>query len=95
MIQAEPDFELPVRPECNIVCFRIRPEGMADDLARLDALQARIRQKVVADGSFYLVQTQLPQGLFLRVTLINPLTTEKESVSAFESDPQRRWEWLI
>ncbi len=78
MIQAEPDFELPLRPECNIVCFRIRPKGMADDLARLDALQARIRKKVVADGSFYLVQTQLPQGLFLRVTLINPITTEED-----------------
>ena len=78
MIQAEPDFELPVRPECNIVCFRIRPRGMADDPTGLDALQARTRQKVVADGSFYVVQTQLPQGLFLRVTLMNPMTTEED-----------------
>ncbi len=31
---------------------------------------------MIEDGSFYLVQTQLPAGLFLRVTLINPLTNE-------------------
>ncbi len=39
MIQERPDFQLPVMPECNIVCFRYRPkDGLAEGL-RLDALQ--------------------------------------------------------
>ena len=44
----------------------------------LDGLQSRVRQKVVGDGSFYLVQTRLPAGLFLRTTLINPFTSRTD-----------------
>src|SRR3954469_8574291 len=71
---ADPDFELAVDPDPNIVCFRYAPSGRHD----LDALQARIRQKIVGEGSFYLVQTRLPAGLFLRTTLINPFTSESD-----------------
>jgi L-2,4-diaminobutyrate decarboxylase len=80
VIAADPDFELPVPPECNIVCFRCRPRttraGMPLDPAQLDALNARIRRQILLGGKFYIVQTKLPAGLYLRVTLINPLTTE-------------------
>lgn len=70
-IAAAPDFELAVMPECNIVCFRYLPEGVSDP----DALQARIRERVVASGAFYLVQTRLHGALWLRTTLIHPLTS--------------------
>ena len=76
MVRAEPDFDLPVTPECNIVCFRHTPPGMSGPA--LDALQGAIRRRLIADGSFYLVQTRLPTGLHLRVTLINPLTGESD-----------------
>ena len=64
LVEAAPDFELAVRPDCNIVCFRLR-----------GADQAAIRRCLLAEGRFYLVQTTLPAGVFLRVTIINPETT--------------------
>ena len=70
----EPDFELLIPPQCNIVCFRHRPEGATD----LDALQAALRRRLIEDGSFYLVQTRLPAGVYLRITIINPLTSDAD-----------------
>ncbi len=68
------DFQVAVEPECNIVCFRYAPAGAVD----LDMLQRRIRERLLADGSFYIVQTQLRDGLYLRTTIINPATTIKD-----------------
>ncbi len=73
-IEAAADFELATPPDCNIVVFRHVPDGVSD----LDALQARIRQRVVASGAFYLVQTRLRGALWLRTTLINALTTDAD-----------------
>ena len=78
---AAPDFELAVEPQCNIVCFRHTPPGAGD----LDALQERIRQRILAAGSFYLVQTRLPAGIFLRTTLINPLTRDGDLDALLEA----------
>ncbi len=80
-IQAAPDFELAIEPQCNIVCFRYCPPGQTD----LDGLQARIRQKIIASGDFYLVQTRLPAGLYLRVALINPLTKDADLVQLIDT----------
>lgn len=71
-IHESADFELAVQPQSNIVCFRYRHEGVPND--RLDELQTTIRRRVLETGAFYLVQTSLPTGVFLRVTLIHPLT---------------------
>jgi L-2,4-diaminobutyrate decarboxylase len=73
-IREQPDFELAVEPDCNIVCFRHVPRGAAE----LDALQSRIRRRLVEDGRFFLVQTTLPNGVHLRTTLINPRTTDQD-----------------
>ncbi len=75
-LRASGDFEVPVAPDCNILCFRHTPAGLP--ASALDALQARLRQKLVTQGAFYLVQTTLPTGVYLRTTLINPLTTDAE-----------------
>lgn len=72
-VAAAPDFQLAVPPEANIVCFRLRPADVPD--AALDALQERVRQTMLRQGEFYLVQTRLPAGLFLRCCLMNPRTT--------------------
>jgi L-2,4-diaminobutyrate decarboxylase len=73
-VQSRRDFELAVEPECNIVCFRLLgPDGDADDQT-----QSRVRARINASGAFYLVQTRLPRGVFLRVTIINPRTTEED-----------------
>lgn len=80
-LRAAPDFELAVEPQCNIVCFRHTPSGAVD----LDALQERIRQRLLRDGSFYLVQTRLPAGIFLRTTLINPLTRDEDLAALMDA----------
>lgn len=80
LVQAAPDFELALEPECNIVCFRHVParQGGATGAADLDALQDRVRERVLASGAFYLVKTRLRGATWLRCTLLNPLTTEAD-----------------
>lgn len=72
-LREQDDFELGHEPESNIVCFRYTPGGSEDP----DALQARVRESVVASGAFYLVRTTLADGVYLRVTLMNPRTDDE------------------
>lgn len=77
LLQAAPDFETALdAPEANILCYRLRPEGVPDD--RLDALNQAVRQRLVEQGDFFIVQTRAQGRLWLRSTLINPLTTEDD-----------------
>ena len=73
-IKSAPDFELALAPELNIVCYRHRPAGVTD----LDAHNRALRQKVVEDGRFYIVGTQLPGGFYLRSAIMNPLIEERD-----------------
>lgn len=74
------DFECAARPQSNIVCFRYTPPGVSD----LDMFQSALRKRLIAEGGFYIVQTQLPTGLHLRTTLINPLTQEAHLVQLMD-----------
>lgn len=40
-------------------------------------LNAKIREHILKEGDFFVVQTRLRGRLFLRTTFVNPLTTEK------------------
>jgi len=71
LLREAPDFDFPVEPQANIVCFRHVPEGVSD----LDGLQLRIREEIVRGGDFYIVKTHLPQGVHLRATIMNARTT--------------------
>ncbi len=84
MVRAARDFELAVTPDLNIVCFRYVPASVDTGDAR-DALQTRIRAAILESGAFYLVQTRLRTGVFLRVTLINPKTTEDDLVELLKT----------
>ncbi len=64
-IAAAPDFELALPPECNIVCFRPRGDGI--DMREL-------RRRVIEDGRVYITGTELAGSYWLRCTLMNPLT---------------------
>ncbi|TAE49088.1 MAG: pyridoxal-dependent decarboxylase [Bacteroidetes bacterium] len=74
-IGAHPGFELAVQPDCNIVCFRYCPPGM--DAEALNELNQHIRNELLREGHFYLVQTRLGDTLWLRVSLMNPFTSAK------------------
>lgn len=62
----EPDFECPVAPQCNILCFRVRGS---------DQLQLNIREKLTARGDFYLSTTAFGGKRYLRAVFMNPHTT--------------------
>ena len=68
-ISALPDFECPVLPEANILCFRINGD---------DALQIAVRDALIADGSFYLSTAELNGRRFLRASFMNPDTTLRD-----------------
>jgi L-2,4-diaminobutyrate decarboxylase len=73
ILKANSAFELAVEPESNIVCFRY--VGKETNSENYNSLNASIRQKLLTDGRFYIVQTTLREKLYLRVSLMNPLTT--------------------
>jgi L-2,4-diaminobutyrate decarboxylase len=74
MIGARPELELAAAPEANIVCFRWVAGG--GNVERENELNGRIRQALLREGRFYLVQTSLRGKRYLRVSLMNPFTTE-------------------
>jgi len=76
MITGRPGFEAATEPGANIVCFRYNPGEIDNEV--LNRLNASIRDRIMKDGSFYIVQTELDGKLWLRVTIINPLTTEED-----------------
>lgn len=76
MIEAQPQWELAVQPQCNIVCFRHAPPGLSAEAT--DEHNLRIRRRILEDGRFYIVQTAIHGHTWLRVTLTNPFTSEGE-----------------
>lgn len=69
------DFELAVEPHSNIVCFRYKPKGYTEE--ELNNINSTIRQKILEDNEYYIVQTALNGKVYLRVTFMNPNTSEK------------------
>ena len=53
-------------------------------MALLNEHQAKIRQRVLASGKFFLVQTRIGEALYLRCTLMNPHTTEQDLARLLE-----------
>jgi len=72
-IKKDPKFQLAVTPMSNIVCFRFVEEGISRD--RLDDINLKIRQELLEEGNFYIVQTKIKGVHFLRITIMNPFTT--------------------
>jgi len=75
MVKSLPEFELAVEPMSNIVCFRYAPEGY--DLNSLNNLNSAIRDIIIKEGSFYIVQVELDGKIWIRLTIINPVTSEE------------------
>jgi len=74
-INATPQLELAIPPHSNIVCFRFAPADISG--SKLNELNMQIRTQLLEKGEFYIVQTTLNEAVYLRVTLMNPHTTEK------------------
>jgi len=72
-IQEESNFELAITPNSNIICFRY--VDATYNLKTLNEINANIRQQLLEDGEFYIVQTKLRGVHYLRCTIMNPFTT--------------------
>lgn len=78
LINKHPRFELATVPQTNIVCFRYLPEAKHQyTLAEINELNRRIRQQVLHNGRFFVVQTSLNDRLYLRLSIMSPATTEQ------------------
>ena len=73
IIKSDPDFELAVEPMSNILCFRYL--GSSSESTDLNENNKKLRQKILEDGTYYIVQTKLRDIHYLRTTIMNPFTT--------------------
>ncbi|MEW7291994.1 pyridoxal phosphate-dependent decarboxylase family protein [Aquimarina sp. 2304DJ70-9] len=74
IIQKRPNFELALMPKANIVNFRFIDVKQRD----VNTLNEQIRQTLIRSGKFYIVQTRIDGCLYLRTTIMNPLTQEAD-----------------
>jgi L-2,4-diaminobutyrate decarboxylase len=62
-LQSQPDFSCPVRPQSNILCFRVR--GVGDG-------HLALRDRLLARGEYFVSTTVFNGQRYLRLTLTNP-----------------------
>lgn len=72
-LQEQPDFQAPYRPQCNIVVFRYTPAEI--EASQWNELNRELRRQLIESGTFYVSQTTIDGVAYLRMTVINPLTT--------------------
>ena len=79
LLREADDFVPLHEPQCNIVCFRYVPDHLRDaPLEEIGKFNRELRRRLIESGRFYIVQTNLDGVAALRVTVINPLTTEDD-----------------
>lgn len=69
VFSTHPDFYCPYFPESNILCFAYTKYGEDNDL------QLAIRNEVTKRGHFYISSTEVHGRRYLRLTVMNKLTT--------------------
>ena len=74
-IENDPQFEFAVQPMSNIVCFRYISRAISK--SELNIINEKIRQQLLEEGEYYIVQTKLRGVHYLRTTIMNPFTTKK------------------
>ncbi|MFD3000891.1 pyridoxal phosphate-dependent decarboxylase family protein [Pontibacter toksunensis] len=89
IILSNSKFELAYKPQCNIVCFRYKAEG------DLTPLNLAIRNALLEEGRFYIVQTVLKGELYLRVSIMNPLTTVDELQELLQNVEEKAAQVLV
>ena len=81
-LEESPEWEVVVPPDLNIVCFRFRPAGVAED--DLPELQERVAGAVVRDGRSWISTTVVNGVKALRWMALSPALT-REHMEGFWS----------
>jgi glutamate/tyrosine decarboxylase-like PLP-dependent enzyme len=68
-VDGEPELERLAEVPLNVVCFRYRPAGVAED--ELDELNRRLRQAVLDDGRVYFGSTVYGGKVAFRPAIVN------------------------
>jgi L-2,4-diaminobutyrate decarboxylase len=85
-LSAAEDFVPLHEPQCNIVAFRHVPPRLRNaSPEELGRFQLALRRQVIESGEFYLVPTSCDGVGALRVTFMNPLTTEDDLCELLET----------
>ncbi len=69
IINNHPDFHCPYFPESNILCFQYTKFGTDN------GFQLALRNEIVLKGNFYITSTEFNGVRYLRITVMNDLTT--------------------
>lgn len=77
-IEAEPGLEPGCRPDTGILCFRVKPAGLAE--GQLNELQTYIYGTMLRDGERPVSISQLGEKTFLRVVAISPKVTAADMI---------------
>ncbi len=93
MLCKDESFEASFRPQSNIVVFRFLPPlARSQQPLEQDRLQLAIRRSLLQAGAAYLTQTSIDGRIYLRSTIMNPLTQKRdlrETVKLIKEHGQR------
>jgi glutamate/tyrosine decarboxylase-like PLP-dependent enzyme len=76
-VEAARELELLAPVKLNVVCFRLHPPGIDDEVA-LDELNRRVGAAVIEDGRVYFGTTVYRDHVCFRPAIVNWLTTERD-----------------
>jgi aromatic-L-amino-acid decarboxylase len=85
-VDSDPDFTRVAPVPFSVVCFRATPRGLSGDAAAMDALNARMLERVNKSGDVFLSHTKLDGRYVIRLA-IGHLKTEEKHV-------RRAWDLL-
>ena len=75
LINNRPGFSCLCPPESNVLCFRYGTSSNQQDI---------LRQKLVEDGNFYITRATVHAKSYLRLSVMNPLTTAEHIIKLCE-----------
>jgi len=76
-VEAASELQLLAPVKLNVVCFRLHPPGLDDEVA-LDELNRRVGAAVIEDGRVYFGTTVYRGHVCFRPAIVNWLTTERD-----------------
>lgn len=79
MVRAHDHMELALEPKSNIVCFRCTADGID-----VEEVNRKIADRLLADGTYYVVSTAVKGSFYLRITLMNPFTEREQMEDLIE-----------